>query len=601
VTNSTYSGAETWRIGAWEEGTTEPGSSGSPLFDQNKRIVGQLYGGSASCNLLNDPDYYGKFSTSWDGPSNSTRLRNWLDPDNTGTSTVDGYDPFTPNVAYDAQLVSIDNPSNGSSICETSIEPTVTIKNNGSSTLTSITVNYTVNGAASSTTWTGALAAGSSESFTLPSVSLNSGSNTISVTLSNPNGQSDGDAGNNSATVTFNSVTGDTFITLIINTDDYGSETTWELVQDGLGVVATGGPYADDVNIQYEEEICVQSGECYTFTIFDALNDGICCYTGTQNPDYQDGNYSIGDADNVLIYTGSEFGTSEITNFCVPDAAPDCQINYGSVISSSSGFRLYPNDNGGYITGSNSWGDVAKAQEYAAPSQPSEITGLIAWVAAKTNVSGTSVVANLYDLDGAGTEIAGATNNAPGTVLATGTKALARVDTSNFFTRFEFDSPASVSSGFAVGLNFANFGNNDVIGIVSNSDGDANGSELAWESWDDGAWHTMDQAWNTASDGDFDLAIFPIVCPQNITGVADLTNQFNLFPNPNNGEFVIVNGNGHRGNLQVFDALGQVVSERTLNGETAVNLSIGNQENGIYLVRITTETGIWNSRVVVSK
>ncbi|MGB1319271.1 MAG: T9SS type A sorting domain-containing protein, partial [Flavobacteriales bacterium] len=125
--------------------------------------------------------------------------------------------------------------------------------------------------------------------------------------------------------------------------------------------------------------------------------------------------------------------------------------------------------------------------------------------------------------------------------------------------------------------------------------------ELAWESWDDGAWHTMDQAWNTASDGDFDLAIFPIVCPQNITGVADLTNQFNLFPNPNNGEFVIVNGNGHRGNLQVFDALGQVVSERALNGETAVNLSIGNQENGIYLVRITTETGIWNSRVVVSK
>ena len=32
-----------------EEGVTEPGSSGSPLFDQNHRIIGQLYGGAAAC------------------------------------------------------------------------------------------------------------------------------------------------------------------------------------------------------------------------------------------------------------------------------------------------------------------------------------------------------------------------------------------------------------------------------------------------------------------------------------------------------------------------------------------------------------------------
>ena len=81
-----------WRIVSWEDGTTEQGSSGSPLFDNNFRVVGQLHGGQASCSF-NFNDYYGKFSASWDwGSSSSSRLKDWLDPDNTGTLILDSYD-----------------------------------------------------------------------------------------------------------------------------------------------------------------------------------------------------------------------------------------------------------------------------------------------------------------------------------------------------------------------------------------------------------------------------------------------------------------------------------------------------------------------------
>src|SRR5690606_19914610 len=38
------------RVSDWDVGTTEPGSSGSPLFDQNHRVIGQLHGGYASCS-----------------------------------------------------------------------------------------------------------------------------------------------------------------------------------------------------------------------------------------------------------------------------------------------------------------------------------------------------------------------------------------------------------------------------------------------------------------------------------------------------------------------------------------------------------------------
>jgi Trypsin-like peptidase domain len=81
-----------WRIVQWDDGTTEPGSSGSPLFDQNHRIIGQLHGGYASCASLTS-DWYGKVSRSWTGGGTpSTRLRDWLDPDNTGTTVLDGRD-----------------------------------------------------------------------------------------------------------------------------------------------------------------------------------------------------------------------------------------------------------------------------------------------------------------------------------------------------------------------------------------------------------------------------------------------------------------------------------------------------------------------------
>ncbi len=83
------SGSSHVRVLDWDIGTTEPGSSGSPLFDQNQRVIGQLHGGYAACG--NDlADWYGRFSVSWNGGGSATsRLRDWLDPGNTGALSVD--------------------------------------------------------------------------------------------------------------------------------------------------------------------------------------------------------------------------------------------------------------------------------------------------------------------------------------------------------------------------------------------------------------------------------------------------------------------------------------------------------------------------------
>lgn len=105
-----------WKVSAWTEGTTEGGSSGSALFDEHKRVIGQLYGGMAACNgaVDNDqPDYYGRLDVSWDGTAANKRLRDWLDPDNTGALTQNGYNPSVSVAEVNNLVIKVfPNPAN---------------------------------------------------------------------------------------------------------------------------------------------------------------------------------------------------------------------------------------------------------------------------------------------------------------------------------------------------------------------------------------------------------------------------------------------------------------------------------------------------------
>ncbi|HSH27638.1 MAG TPA: trypsin-like peptidase domain-containing protein, partial [Wenzhouxiangella sp.] len=83
-----------WEVPFWNDGTTEPGSSGSGIWNpDNQRLIGFLSGGIASCSNPSGYDCYGKFAIAWDGASANRRLRDWLDPDGINPAGIDGTDP----------------------------------------------------------------------------------------------------------------------------------------------------------------------------------------------------------------------------------------------------------------------------------------------------------------------------------------------------------------------------------------------------------------------------------------------------------------------------------------------------------------------------
>ena len=108
--------ANHWKV-LWDTtqngyGTTEGGSSGSPLLNGGHKVIGQLHGGYADCgDYIMQPDWYGKFNVSWTGNNNNSiyrRLNCWLDSLNSGVQTMGGLliVPNTVTYSIDQQVYS---------------------------------------------------------------------------------------------------------------------------------------------------------------------------------------------------------------------------------------------------------------------------------------------------------------------------------------------------------------------------------------------------------------------------------------------------------------------------------------------------------------
>lgn len=224
----------------------------------------------------------------------------------------------------------------GYSGCNNSAQ--IELINTGSTTMTSATIEYDLDGGTTETyVWTGSLAQDEIEMISLPSLTGASvGQHLLTMNLTLINGMPDEDTWDNEdvwqiVVQELNQVT-TTTISLTLVPDNYGSETTWEFKKGDGTLIASGGPYTDGDSTPETEVFNVEEENCYTFTIFDAYGDGMCCT-------YGNGSYELTTDDNTVVVSGGAYAaTSESTNIYVNSTMTVEDHNFVA-----SNFSIYPN------------------------------------------------------------------------------------------------------------------------------------------------------------------------------------------------------------------------------------------------------------------
>ena len=313
--NSAGSPDSHWLVPSWDYGVTEPASSGSPLFNQDHRTIGQLHGGNSGCGFASSDqnDDFGKFFLSWTGGgTNNTRLSNWLDPINIGPNFIDGIDPAIPNHKVDGGISNVQIKK--STRCGGILTPEVNIYNSGIDTLFSAIIHYSFDGVNDLIyNWEDTLITNQTKTIALPNITLDSGNHIFKAYFTNTTSV-DENPFNDTISKTFTTITNGEILTLKLNIFCYADENRWEVVDPIQTIVASGGPYSGSNTNPIIDSFCV-STNCYTFKLYDSGNDGIA---GDNN--CLDGFYDITNSDGTIISQllpkNANFGNLYSSPFC---------------------------------------------------------------------------------------------------------------------------------------------------------------------------------------------------------------------------------------------------------------------------------------------
>ena len=206
-------------------------------------------------------------------------------------------------------------------VCGTSADVEMQVTNMGNTALTTATFEYVVNSGTPATyqhTFSSALATGQYETVTVPVAGLSpngaASSIDVAVTLLNGTANPSTNATNGlSATTAGMQSASTSTATINLTTDNYGSETSWELVNETSGVIAASGSgYGNNQTIT-PVTVNLVDGNCYKFIIEDTYGDGICCTYGNGSFSFAAGSTTFSSGGNFTNEDGIKFVFDQLT------------------------------------------------------------------------------------------------------------------------------------------------------------------------------------------------------------------------------------------------------------------------------------------------
>lgn len=185
-----------------------------------------------------------------------------------------------PNFALDAEVLDVIAPSNKDihkRFNPNCGNPRIVIRNSGSNALTSATITYgLVGGAAQTYQWSGNLGFLKSKEVELPTlIDQSGGHRTFFATISDPNGDQDQHAANDTYLSPFiapDVITGSEAIIIWVQSNNFGSHNKYWVYDDAGNVIFSRTTLAN--NTLYKDTVYLGNG-CYRFHLTDAQHNGL--------------------------------------------------------------------------------------------------------------------------------------------------------------------------------------------------------------------------------------------------------------------------------------------------------------------------------------
>jgi hypothetical protein len=221
-------------------------------------------------------------------------------------------------------------------LCDGEIGINAILTNYGETTISDVEIEVVVNGVAVDTFSFTINAPYLEQDFVEINIAdnLQQVNNAITLNLLSANNQLDGSSSNNSASTTTDLDSDYDIITLIINADNFPSETSWEVYDEGEDKIVASGSLQSGTQV-FNEDICVNYASCFTLYVYDSFGDGICCGFGT-------GDFLVLNTSGDTIITNNgdfDYETQEV--FC-PDGTgcgftTEISLSHTSSISANDG------------------------------------------------------------------------------------------------------------------------------------------------------------------------------------------------------------------------------------------------------------------------
>ncbi len=236
----------------------------------------------------------------------------------------------------------------------------------------------------------------------------------------------------------------------------------------------------------------------------------------------------------------------------------------------------------GYISGTNAYKDLAKAEMYTDPGLNKKIKAIKVNLAIKKGTA--NVTFNVWD------DVA----SKPGNVIGTATISLSQLTLG--MNTINLQSPVTPPAKFYVGFTIPSTAGDTIVCYTNDGSNLTGVIGSAWELQSDNKWYDYSSTYSSSKDWAVSNHIFPVLCPS--VGVADgleLSWNINMLPNPSTGQvnFVTSFETNTDLNFMVCNTLGAVVYSKTERNvaNNVIHMDLSMLNKGIYFVTIMNQNG----------